>query len=208
MKRCVILGASEINDYSALLEMVTPDDYVICADGGYKHAIKNGITPDLFIGDFDSIDREEVMAEEIIEFPTDKDYTDLALAVQEGLDRGFRSFLFFGATGGRLDHSMANLTTLSYLCDCDTEAWLADERNYAIMIQNGSICIPRREGYKFSVLAWGGDADGVSISSAKYSVDDFSFTCSDPRGISNEFTDKAAEVSVRRGKLLIILSKY
>ena len=107
MKTCVIFCAG---GFSALAEPVNEADLVIAADGGLRHTEQCGVQPTLILGDFDSLgytpDRAEV-------FPVEKDDTDSMLAIKEGLGRGFRRFVLYGALdGARLDHTVANLQGL------------------------------------------------------------------------------------------------
>lgn len=46
------------------------------------------------------------------------------------LDRGYRDFLLLGCTGGRLDHTLANIAVLLYLLRRGADALMADERNF------------------------------------------------------------------------------
>lgn len=206
MSRCVVLCAAPVCDYAWLERELLPDDYLICADGGMKHARKIGRIPQLWVGDFDSAPFEESSVE-TLRHPPEKDDTDAMLAVQEGIRRGYRDFLLLAATGGRLDHTIANLMLLDYLKTQGLSGTVKDERNILFLIREESIVLPRLDGWKFSVFPWGGDAEGIFIRNAVYNVEDFSMRCSYPSGVSNEFADGAAKIGVQKGALLICLSR-
>ena len=93
MQRIIIFANGEIPNFEHTRSLLHSDDYIICADGGTRHALALGLKPHLVIGDMDSIDKEQWQklknAGVPIElFPRDKNETDLELA----LDPGKRKF--------------------------------------------------------------------------------------------------------------------
>jgi thiamine pyrophosphokinase len=86
-------------------------DLIIAADGGYNHLKKFNVTPDIVIGDFDSLGYipDDIS---VIKLPAEKDVTDMYAATEIGLDRGFEEFQIYGACGGRLDHTIGNASLL------------------------------------------------------------------------------------------------
>ena len=113
MKRCIIFSAGT---FYGLQRRPSPDDYVIAADAGYLACLVAGVTPDLLLGDFDSLERPKDFPNDIRTAPIEKDDTDTMLAVRAGLENGCDTFYFYGATGGkRLDHTIANFQTLLWL---------------------------------------------------------------------------------------------
>ena len=111
MKRCVIAGGAPIEDYTVIRSLLSPDDFVIFCDSGLRHLEKLGVSPSLIVGDFDSYDGPRPDAETIT-LPCIKDDTDSFFAVKEAVKRGFEEFLLIGVTGGRLDHTLGNLSIL------------------------------------------------------------------------------------------------
>ncbi|HMD82789.1 MAG TPA: hypothetical protein VKE92_15840, partial [Anaerolineales bacterium] len=84
MQRITIFANGELPDLEKARGLLHPDDYIICADGGTRHSLALGLTPNLVIGDMDSIEtddwRELEKAGVSIElFPGDKNETDLEL---------------------------------------------------------------------------------------------------------------------------------
>jgi len=151
MKRCVILAAAPVEDYSIITSALFPDDYIICADGGALHAQKLGRTPDLAVGDFDSCRPEDINAEKKI-FPREKDDTDFMLAAYEGLARGYRDFLAFGATGGsRTDHTFGAYAAAAYLAENGASVELRDEKCTIYALCGANWSFPNRRGiYQYS----------------------------------------------------------
>jgi len=112
-KVCYLIGAGE--HYDNIICKPDSDDYVIAVDGGYEYATTHNITPDLIMGDFDSVSvfPGENTSIPVISFPAKKDYTDMMLAAKKALELGFTTILIYGGTGGRTDHTFANIQLLS-----------------------------------------------------------------------------------------------
>lgn len=207
MKRCVILSAAPVEDYAFLAGEIGAEDYLICADAGMLHAQKISRKPDLSVGDFDSMPYSDFKDIEIIRHPPEKDDTDTLLAVREGLRRGFRDFLLLAATGGRLDHSFANLMTLDYINRNGARGIIRDEKNTVLFLRNSCVSLQPKQGCKFSVFPWGGEAKGVTIKNAAYPLENFTLRSDYPLGVSNEFLAQPAEISVKDGALLLCISR-
>ncbi len=203
MGACYIVGAGE---YTALPE-IEKGDFVIAADGGYDKLKAQGITPDLLVGDLDSIENAPTGVE-ILRFKSEKDETDMHLAFLEGERRGYREFLIYGGTGGRADHSFANYSLLLFIAKRGGRARLIGKTYEALVIENGSVTLPSEKcGKYFSVFAFGGEARGVSIKNAKYEIENACLTPDFPLGVSNEFRDTPPTVSANLGALLVIFEK-
>lgn len=207
VRRCVILCAAPVEDYAFLSGAIGAEDYLICADAGMLHAQKISRRPDLLVGDFDSMPYSNFKETEIIRHPPEKDDTDTLLAVREGLRRGFRDFLLLAATGGRLDHGFANFMLLDYIDRSGARGIIRDEKNTMLFVRNSCALLQPERGCKFSVFPWGGEAKGVSIKNAAYTLENFTMSCDYPLGVSNEFVEQPAEISVRDGALLLCVSK-
>ena len=197
---CYLVGAGDFYGHINLNE----GDIIIAADGGYDSLVKRGYTPSVLIGDLDSITSE--LPEEIrtVVHPKEKDETDMMLAYLEGTRLGFCEFVLLGATGGRLDHTYANLSLLLYAKERGHNVTVIDRSTIIFCLKNESVTLSGEAGATLSVFAFGGEAHGVSIKGAKYEAEDVTLTPAFPLGVSNEFTDTAAQISVREGALLII----
>ena len=206
MSRCVIIAAHLTGRIHSLVNL-RPDDFILCADGGYAHARAEGITPGLVIGDFDSLPGGEPTDVPVLRVPVEKDDTDLMLCLKHGISLGHDEFIVVGAMGGRLDHTVAALQTAAYGCQEGCFVLLADEYNLATVMGPGTARVPRVEGYKLSVLAYTEECTGVSESGVHWPLRDVTLTSSMPLGISNEFEAEYATVSCETGKLLILLSR-
>ena len=199
MKRCVIFCGG---GFSSLDGPILDTDLVIAADKGLDYTRQLGLNPQIVLGDFDSLGYIPAGAEV---HPVEKDDTDAMLAVRRGLDSGCGELILYGSLDGdRVDHTMANFQLLCFLADRGAKGTLVGIRQKATVIQNSSIRFDAGQKGILSVFCMGDCARGVSIRGAKYCVEDVMLTNSFPLGVSNSFTGKDAEISVKDGKLLII----
>ena len=111
MPTCYVVGAG---DFTPRGFAPGPGDLVVAADGGYRALYSLGYTPDLLLGDFDSLGDVPLPADlPVLRFPVRKDDTDTGLALRHGLDLGFRDFALYGCAGGRVDHLLANFQSMA-----------------------------------------------------------------------------------------------
>ena len=212
MKRCIIIGAGDLNISQI---PVKEEDFVIAADGGFSYCEILGVTPDLIIGDLDSVGEEEAAKiaeiyrqdpEKLVLLPAEKDETDMLAAIHEGLKRGCQDFRIYAGQGGRLEHTIANIQCLKYLKEQGTAGYLCDGTGMIFVIKDEEVSFrEENEGY-LSVFSLGDRAEGVTIRGMKYELDDAQLTNSFPVGISNEFIGEKASVEVKNGTLLLILA--
>ena len=199
MEKCVVFCAGE---FSGLWEPVAPDDFVIAADGGLLTTRALGLSPGCVLGDFDSLGYVPQGANV---FPVRKDDTDSMLAVREGLRRGFREFVLYGALDGkRPDMLLANLQLLLFLARHGARGTLVGKSCLATALQNGSISFPAGQSGTVSVFCMGAPARGVSIRGLSYTLESGELTADFPLGVSNRFTGTPAEISVQQGSLVIM----
>ena len=199
--RCCIFGAG---DYHGERLDLVKDSYVIAADGGLLHTARYGIQPGLAVGDFDSLGSLP-QGVKTLTFPVMKDDTDMALAVKEALDYGCDSFYLFGGMGGRLDHTLANMSLVlslagqgksAYLIgkDCVITSLCAGEKLWFSSACRGTL----------SVFAAGDRAEGVTLSGLLYPFTNGCLTNERALGVSNHFTAEAATVTLTSGKLYLL----
>ena len=206
MNRCVIITAGPMGPYEPLKELFAPDDFIICADGGLIHAEKLGLNADVLVGDLDSLG-EPPQNIELYRFKKEKDETDTILAIDCALEKGFRNFLILGGLRGRLDHTVANFSALYYLYRHGGEGILTDADNEVRLLLPGELHLKRREGCYVSVFPFEGVSEGVTEKGLHYTLDNATLDCGFPLGVSNQFSADEAVISVKKGTLLIILSK-
>lgn len=181
---------------------------VVAADRGVRHALALGLRVDVAVGDFDSISADELAAVErsggrIERHPTDKDMTDLELALAVALRFGPRRILVVGGAGGRLDHLFGELSLLA--ADAygvvEVDALLGRARAHVV---RGERTLVGRVGESISLFAMHGPAIGVSTEGLLYPLREETLEAASSRGISNSFTDTEARIKVKNGVLLAI----
>ncbi len=200
MKTCCIVGAGECEFFDFKKQN---DDIIIAADGGYEVLKEHGIAPDYVVGDFDSLGYVP-QNENIIRFKPEKDYTDMYSAVEKGIELGFKSFVIYGATGGREDHTLANYQLIASLAERGFDAVLINGNKIVTAIYNSSIAFsPNYKGY-ISVFSHSDISEGVTLEGLKYPLDDAILKNTFALGVSNEFVGRESRVTVRKGILLIM----
>lgn len=204
MKSCYIIGAGEFNS-----DFFHPsaEDLVIAADGGYLFLEKMGIEPDLLIGDFDSMEGNRDWSGkgfQVMELPEKKDDTDILAAIREGMGRGCEEFHIFGGTGGRIDHTIANLQCLSFLSKRGCRGFLYGMDSLMLAVTDGRVDFPKDRKGIVAVFSFGDRAEGVTLKGLKYELADAVLTNDYPIGVSNEFIGRESSISVRRGTLLLV----
>ena len=198
--RCFIFGALDVIRFP-----IQPhdSDMIIAADKGYEKALSLGLKPDLTVGDFDSLG-ETPDAEDVIALPVRKDMTDVGYAVEQGFERGYTEFVIYGAVGGMLDHTFANVAIAHDIALRGGRAmWIGDEFCLTVL-HNDKIEFDARHDGRVSVFALGGTARGVTTRGLDYEVEDQTIACSSHIGVSNAFVGQQAAISVADGDLLIV----
>ena len=203
MRRCVIVGGADINNYTFIRQALCADDFIIFCDSGLKHMEALQVTPSLIVGDFDSHENPHLDVETIV-LPCEKDDTDTVFAVKEAIKRGFDDFLLVGVIGARLDHTLGNVSILLYLESLGKKGRMIDDYSEMEIVSGKPVSICDRYAF-FSLLNITGCAKGITITGAKYPLSDAEITCEYQYGVSNEvLPGKTATVSVKQGKLLLI----
>ena len=201
-RRCVICTAHCEGDPANIFQSA-PGDFILCADGGWRLAERLGLRPDLVLGDFDSSVAPADLPLE--RFPVEKDDTDTMLCVKKGLSLGFDDFLILGGFGGRLDHTLANLQTLNYIARRHAGAAMTDGICWAAVIRSGSLTVPRMPG-KLAVFSMDEECRGVTLRGTKYEARDLTLPNATSLGAGNDFAADHAEISVKEGSLLIVVT--
>ena len=202
-RRCVIVGGAGIRSYQAIWEYLNPDDFNVFCDSGLYHQENLGIEPHLIVGDFDSHANPHLEVETIV-LPREKDDTDTVFAAKEAVKRGFDDFLLLGVVGGRLDHTLGNVSILLMLHSLGKRALLVDDYSEMEIVSSAPVYIDGSFPF-FSLLNISGTARGITVEGAKYPLRDAEIPCTCQYGISNEvLPGREARVSVEKGELLLV----
>lgn len=196
---CYIVAAGDMTESFPQHEK---EDLLIAADAGYMHLKKIGIEPDILLGDFDSMNLPE--GKEALVYPVMKDDTDTMLAIKLGFEKGYTEFMIYGGLGGeRTDHSVANIQSLAYIAEKGGVGTLAGRKETFTLVKESEVTLPA-DIKGFSIFAYGGKAEGVSIKGSLYDVENAEFTPFFPLGVSNKPNSETVKVGVKKGYLLIV----
>ena len=209
--KCIVICAGDLT----LGEIpVGEEDMVIAVDGGLDYCAVLNVEPDLILGDFDSLSEEEYAAveqleqqipERVIRLQREKDETDGLAALQEGLKRGYTEFRIYAGTGGRFDHTLANIQCLLYLKNRGASGYLVDGTGMMLVIKNEAVHFRRNLKGTLSLFSMVEESKGVTIRGMKYELEHASVRNDFPIGISNEFIGQEAEILVEDGTLVCML---
>lgn len=218
--RCIIFAAGAFlkEDLVSHGVTLTKEDFVIACDAGLLNCDAAGVGPDLIVGDFDSgsrigasfMDRiariEETDAERVLRLPVVKDDTDLMRAIKEGLERGYRNFLLFGALGGeRFSLSFAAIQSLLYIKHHDAYGQILTAGAKLWIMEDESTTLLGQPGGSLSLFALTERVEGLTLSGLQYELTDATLTNDFPLGVSNAFTGgRTATIAVKKGTLLVI----
>lgn len=184
-------------------------DLIIAADGGSQHCLSLDIQPGILIGDLDSTDPalvEKWRGEgvEIIQYPEDKDQTDLELALMLAQDRGARKIVVHGAVGGRLDMTFGNLSLLAHPL-LKTPTTLINGAEEVHLLHSGEmLTLVGEPGEIVSLLPIHPGDSVVSTRGLKYTLKNEPLEFGLSRGISNQLTGKRGTVHLESGLLAVV----
>ena len=200
MNKFVIICGGECRT-EKIPRKIFENSYVIAADSGYDTARKLGVTPDLLVGDMDSIS-EIPTGVEIYRVKAEKDDTDTMLDISIAKERGAREIILVGGGGGRLDHLLSNVFMLESLADEGIRHRMYDGTNEVFVLSNGEATLENRSGY-FGLIAL--EDSVVTAIGCKYPLSEATLKRTLPYAVSNEVTDTESKIKVR-GKVIVILS--
>ena len=208
----VVIGGGPLSPRAA--GFVEPDGVVIAADSGLDHAVAAGIEPQHLVGDLDSLSaagRMWAYAHEttIDEHPADKDLTDTELALltaaaTDGAAGG--SLLLLAGAGDRLDHTLGTLLALGHprLATFAEVRALVGETELHVVHPGRTARLATEAGRLFSVVALHGPCTGVTVSGARWRLDDAALEGTEARGVSNQ-AEGDVTVTVSTGVLTVVL---
>jgi len=208
MQRIIIFANGHLPDLDKARELLSQDDFIICADGGTGHALALNVTPNLVIGDMDSVEMSQLQklkeAGVSIElFPRDKNETDLELAISSAVELGPEQIIIVAALGGRIDQTLANICLLTDLRLSTFDIRL-DDGVEEIFFCRDQVQVHGKRGDLVSLLPWGTSVGGVQTRGLKWPLKDETLYPDKTRGISNEMLSEIASVRISTGELLVV----
>lgn len=205
---CYIIGAGEVtgSDIAQFMEAFKKSDRIVVAvDGGYDHLHDLGIIPDYAVGDFDSVHSkpEAVTSENVISLNPMKDDTDMVYAVNN-IPGEFDEYHIFGAVGGRIDHTIANIQLLADMISKNKRTFIHTDEHIMTAIRDESVRFTSDARGCISVLSHSDMCEHVTIRGLKYELEDANLTNLYPIGISNEFIGVDSQIEVLKGTAVLI----
>ena len=216
MQRIIIFANGELPDPNQARHLLHVDDFIICADGGTRHALALDLHPNLIIGDMDSLEKGQLenlqkSGVSIELYPRDKNETDLELAINRAIEFNPTQIIIIAALGGRLDQTLANITLLadSRLLTLQPGSGQAfdirlDDGVEEIFICRDQVRVHGRSGDLVSLIPWQGAVSEVQTINLKWALHKETLYPDKTRGISNEMIDDIASISIGSGLLLIL----
>lgn len=204
MKRAIIFCSGDMDNDSVFLPEYQ-NDLILCADGGYRHAKRLGIIPDLIIGDLDSgIDQyPDEIASRI--YPSEKDATDTNLCLDYAIEQGCNEVVILGGLGGRLDHEFSHYALMLYGLHRGVRVILVNQHN-EIRMENKAFSLAPDEKKYISFFPFGGNVENFTVRGLKYTAENITLFCDRAQASSNQFDGgKLAEVSFREGDVLLVM---
>lgn len=197
--RACIFGAG---DYHGERLDLCRDAVIIAADGGFRYTERYGLSISLAIGDFDSLG-EVPTGVSVKRHPVAKDDTDMALAAKEAILLGCRELILFGALGGRLDHTLANITLLRSLAREGISAYLVGKNAVMTAVSSGeSLRFTEKPSGTLSIFSLSEEVI-LTLDGVLYPLSSGTLYADTARGVSNEFLEKDALIRVEAGEALV-----
>ena len=127
------------------------------------------------------------------------------IAVKLAIERGATDIKLYGGTGGRFDHTFANIQTLIYAYENSCKMSIYDEENIITLQGKGTEFYPKYKDWYFSVFSLTEKLHITEMSGVKYPLKDYTLTQNFPLGVSNEIID-TAKITIESGLALIVRS--
>jgi len=202
---CLVLAGG---DAALPVDPVPHPAFVIAADGGLALADRLGLECNLVVGDFDSVDPVALEharqgGAEVEAHPEDKDATDLELALDAAVARGFERVIIVGGTAlDRIDHLLANagLIAAGRYAGLHLEWRTGLSRVLAL---HHAASIEGEIGDLVSIVPVG-DAVTLSTRGLAWELSNATLRADSSRGISNRLTAPSAEIVASAGRALVV----
>ncbi|MFO7937530.1 MAG: thiamine diphosphokinase [Kiritimatiellia bacterium] len=111
--KTIIFANGAVPEHPVPLKALSTAERIICCDGAVDKLVRLGCEPDWVIGDMDSItDSSRACFSECLVEVADQSRNDLTKAFKLCISHGWRDIAVIGATGGREDHTLGNISLL------------------------------------------------------------------------------------------------
>ncbi len=208
--RAIIIANGHLTSPARARQRIRPGDRVICANGGVHHARAMGLTPDLVVGDLDSLtpglrSELETAGVRFEIYPTGKDETDLELALRLAINEGATEIEILAVLGGRLDQSLANLLLLARSEWAAAQVRVTEGNQTAWPVRGGQqVTIAGAFGDLLSLVPLTSLVTGVTLEGVEWPLRAATLHFGSTLTISNTLTGPVAHLRVEEGLLLAV----
>lgn len=208
---CVLTGGTVNREFLISFLEQYPDCFLLCVDGGLRHAYELGLKVDAIVGDFDTIDPDIIeyyrtkTQVPIRTFRPEKDSTDSEIAIQFAIQLKPECIYMIGGFGTRMDHTLGNIHILKKALDVGIKAYLVDEYNRLSMLGT-PITLDKSNlyGNYISFIPFTQKIENLTLKGFKYPLENRTMVYGESLGISNEVVEEKAYVHFTSGILLMI----
>lgn len=205
--RTIIILNGDIVPASIFKKFYKKGDYVICADAGADAAKAYGITPNIILGDLDSISKSSLnfFRKKGVEIRriTEQETTDFEKSLMYAVECNLNNVVVFGATSSRPDHTMNNFSVLKrYSKVLDIKII---DRQFEVFYLKKKL---ERDYARNKVVSFLGfpKAIGVTAKGLRYKLDNETLEFGVREGTLNISSSKKIIIDKKRGDLLVFLS--
>lgn len=209
MSSAIIIGSGSNIDKEIFEAENIKFEYVICADGGLEKAEYLNLSPDIIIGDLDSVTPsalKQYEVTEIVKYPAEKNYTDMELAIEHAANKGYKDIVLVGATGSRLDHTMANIFLIEAYYKKGVKIKIIDNNNL-VQIVTDKMEIRYKKNYFVSIIPMTDIIEGITLEGFKYPLYNVNVQRGSTLCISNQILEDKGIISLSKGNALVFVSK-
>ena len=207
-KKAIILLNGDRADLSRIKKYIDQKTLIIGVDGGAEHILKLKLIPNVILGDFDSLSKKTKQALkkysiEYVRYPRKKDFTDGELAIKFAIKRGFKDIIVTGLLGTRVDHLLGNILLLLKKEYADINLKIVEGKQEIYLIRKHTI-IHGKKGDTISFIPIDGSVNDITSAGLEYDLGNYKLSLQGNRGISNRMTKNQAELTIKKGILLVI----
>lgn len=204
MGACALVAACDFNEDHFMRSFKQRlFEKVFALDAGFAHLENLGLKPDEVIGDFDSLGYVPA-GENVSVHPVKKDKSDLELGFDAAHAQGFKAAYVYGAIGGRLDHSVANLQMCARFAESGMDVQLIGISDVVkVLVGPATYVLPARGTGTVSVFSACDESKGVTERGMEYALEGATLTNRTTLGLSNELVGTQASVAVDEGTLFV-----
>ena len=207
-ERAIIIANSNQSVRSDLTSIISLKDLLIAADGGGKHCLDAGCTPQVIIGDLDSISQSVLneliaLGTEVLTYPVRKNETDLELAITLAIKKGVKEVIVLSALGGRWDHTLGNIMLLAHNRFESARIRIIDSNQEISLVRaGGTYLINGTPGDTVSFIPVSDTVVGVNASGLEYKLDDHTLIFGATLSLSNKLVSRQAKIQIEKGLLI------